>query len=253
MKNKFIVILLVAVSIVACQDKKEKELEEEMAEEATEVKEEIMETEEEGEWEVLFDGNNLDLWRGYNSDEMYSNWTIEDNALKFTPGDEGGKNIITKETYENFVLTVDWKVSEGANSGIFYGVFEDEKFNEAYQTGPEIQVLDNERHPDAKVANGTHTAGSLYDLIGCQPELINPAGEWNTCVLEIDHNSNKGTITMNGTEALSFPVHGEEWEAMIEKSKFKGWEGFGSYRDGHIGLQDHGDVVWFKDIKIKRI
>ena len=174
-------------------------------------------------------------------------------AMKFTPGKEGGKNIITKGTYTNFVLSLEWKVSEAGNSGIFWGVHEDEKFREAYMTGPEIQVLDNERHPDAKVAQGTHKAGSLYDMIACPDEHVNPAGEWNLCVLEINQDANVGKVSMNGTEVMTFPLHGEEWDKMVANSKFKDWEGFGKYRTGHIGLQDHSDVVWYRNIKIKTL
>ena len=93
-----------------------------------------------------------------------------------------GKNIISKEKYTNFILSLEWKISEAGNSGIFWGVYEDEKFSEAYMTGPEIQVLDNEKHPDSFVGNGIHKAGSLYDLIGYPAEDIYPAGEWNQCV-----------------------------------------------------------------------
>ena len=249
MKYSILMAALVSIVVFSCGDEKKNKTGDTASDttviDTSQMKKEV--------WTILFDGQSTDQWRGYNSDSIYSNWSIEDNALKFTPGEKGGKNIITKDTFENFVLSLDWKASEGANSGIFWSVFEDEKFGEAYQTGPEIQVLDNERHPDAKVAGGTHKAGSLYDMVACDPKLVNPAGEWNTTVLEIDHTKNLGKVIMNGTEALTFPVHGEEWEAMVQNSKFKDWEGFGEYRNGHIGLQDHGDVVWFRDIKIKRL
>lgn len=206
------------------------------------------------DWEVLFDGSNFDQWRGYNKEEMYPEWTIEeDGSMKFTPGEKGGKNIITKNKYQNFVLSLEWKVSERGNSGIFWSVFEDPKFKEAYATGPEIQVLDNERHPDSFVAEGTHKAGSLYDMIKCPPELVNPAMEWNHVLLTIDHNKNLGSLKMNGTEAFTFPVHGEEWDVMVKNSKFNGWEGFGEYHEGHLGLQDHSDIVWYRNIKVKRL
>ncbi len=201
----------------------------------------------------LFDGSSMDQWRGYLSDEMPSEWTIEGGALTFTPGTTGGKNIISKETYTSFALSLDWKVSEGGNSGIFWGVHEDEAFPEAYQTGPEIQVLDDERHPDAKVARGTHRAGSLYDMIKAPDGLIKPAGEWNTVILKVNHTTNEGIVILNSKEAFRFPVHGEKWEAMISESKFKDWEGFGTYQTGHIGLQDHGDKVSYRNIKIKRL
>ena len=235
------------VLFLGCKDKETKKVEE--TEEKTVVKNETVM--DESGWINLFDGSNYDNWRGYLYDGMYPEWTIDGDAMKFTPGEKGGKNIITKNTYTNFILSLEWKVSEAGNSGIFWGVFEDEKFKEAYMTGPEIQVLDNERHPDAKVAQGTHKAGSLYDMIACPDEHVNPAGEWNLCVLEINQDANLGKVSMNGTEVMSFPLHGEEWDKMVANSKFKDWEGFGKYKTGHIGLQDHSDVVWYRNIKIK--
>jgi len=246
MKN-IILLLTVVLTFSACKEQKnELALTELEAMDVAKVK-------PESEWISLFDGTNYDHWRGYLTDEMYSEWTIEDGAMAFTPGSKGGKNIITKNSYTDFILSIEWKISEGGNSGIFWSVFEDPKFVEAYQTGPEIQVLDNEKHPDSFVPGGTHKAGSLYDMIACSPELINPAGEWNLCVLEINHKTNQGKVSMNGKEALTFPVQGEGWDTMVENSKFKGWEGFGAHHTGHIGLQDHGNKVWFRNIKIKEL
>ena len=205
------------------------------------------------EWVYLFDGTNFDSWRGYLTDEMYPEWTIEDGAMVYTPSGEGGKNIITKDTFTNFELSLEWKISEGGNSGIFWSVFEDPKFSEAYQTGPEIQVLDNERHPDALANPKYHQAGALYDMVQPEHDVCKPAGEWNLCVIKVNHKTNKGSVTLNGTKIVSFPVHGEEWDAMVKKSKFNGWEGFGKHQTGHIGLQDHGNKVSFKDIKIKEL
>ncbi len=203
------------------------------------------------DWQVLFDGSNFDAWRGYNSETMPEEWSIEDWAMVFTPGETHGHNIITKEKYNSFILSLEWKISEGGNSGIFYGVYEDTLFHEAYQTGPEIQVIDNERHPDAKVANGTHSAGSLYDMIAPSQNVVHPAGEWNECILEVNHITNQGSVTLNGVKIVEFPVEGDAWNSMVENSKFKGWQGFGAYSNGHIGLQDHGDKVWYRNIKIK--
>jgi len=203
---------------------------------ATETKETSTETvQKEAEWIALFDGSSFDNWRGYLTDSIYKEWTIEaDGSMVFTPSDKGGKNIISKQKFTNFVLSLEWKIS-------------------AYQTGAEIQVLDNALHADAKVANGTHKAGSLYDMIACPDEHVKPAGEWNLCVLEINHETNLGKVSMNGTEVITFPVHGEAWDKMVENSKFKDWEGFAKYRTGHIGLQDHSDKVWYKNIKIKEL
>ena len=205
------------------------------------------------DWTILFDGSSLDNWRGYLSEDIYPEWTIQDDAMVFTPSNVGGKNIITKEKYTNFILSLEWKISEAGNSGIFWGVHEDEKFSEAYMTGPEIQVLDNEKHPDSFVGNGIHKAGSLYDLIGYPAEDIYPAGEWNQCVLEVNQTTNIARVTMNEKTTISFPLHGVEWEKMVTNSKFKDWEGFGKYRTGHVGLQDHSDQVSFRNIKIKKL
>lgn len=207
------------------------------------------------EWQVLFDGSSLDQWHGYNapSDTMYAEWTMEDGAMKFTPGEEGGKNIVTDASFTNFVLSLEWKISEGGNSGIFWGVYEDTAYSEAYLTGPEIQVLDNERHPDANVNGKLHQAGALYDMVEPSADVANPAGEWNEVILTVDHNKNIGSVVQNGTKIVEFPVHGEDWDQMVADSKFADWAGFGKYQTGKIGLQDHGDVVYYRNIKIKEL
>ncbi len=249
--KKSILLFFSLTALLAC---KEKTTENTEVEEQVETQEVAKATENtENEWEVLFDGTSYDSWKGYLADDVYSNWSIEDGAMAFTPGEEGGKNIITKNKYTNFVLSLEWKISEGGNSGIFWGVYEDPKFNEAYQTGPEIQVLDNAKHPDAKIGEGTHSAGALYDMIAPPSDVSKPAGEWNLCVLEVNHKTNQGKVSLNGTALFTFPVNGQQWDAMIADSKFADWEGFGAYQTGHIGLQDHSDKVWYKNIKIKSL
>lgn len=245
--KKSILLTLLLISFIACKEtKKEVSVEEEKIID-------VDKSNVEDEWIILFDGSNFNNWRGYLTDSIYPEWTIENKAMVFTPGEEGGKNIITKDTFKDFELSLEWKISEGGNSGIFWSVFEDAKFNEAYQTGPEIQVLDNERHPDAQENPKFHQAGALYDLVQPEHDVCKPAGEWNLCVLKVNHKTNKGSVTLNGTKIVSFPLHGEEWNSLVEKSKFKGWEGFGKHHIGHIGLQDHGDKVWYRNIKIKNL
>lgn len=204
-------------------------------------------------WITLFDGSSYDNWRGYLVEGMYPEWIIEDGAMAFIPGKEGGKNIITKEKFTNFILSLEWKISEAGNSGIFWGVNESENYSEPYQTGPEIQIVDNEKHPDALFEGGTHKAGSLFDMIACPAETVNPVGVWNLCVLEINHKRNLGKVIMNAKEVFTFPLHGDAWSTMVANSKFKDWEGFGRFKTGHIGLQDHGNKVWFRNIKIKEL
>ena len=241
-----IYVLVAAVVLVSCKQKKEN----------IPVKEDVVEAMDMNvseEWITLFDGTSFDNWRGYLSEGMYPEWTIDDGAMLYTPSGEGGKNIITKEKFTNFILSLEWKIAEGGNSGIFWSVFEDEAFKEAYHTGPEIQVLDNERHPDAKANPKYHQAGALYDMVQPEHDVCKPAGEWNECILKIDHNSNSGSVTLNGTVIVEFDVHGEKWDALVSNSKFKDWKGFGKHKTGHIGLQDHGDKVWFRNIKIKEL
>ena len=243
--KKLIVLVMLMFAVVACKDNAK-----ETPETQAEIKKEVN---TESEWVSLFDGTSFNQWRGYATDDMYPEWSIEDGAMLFTPGEEGGKNIISKETFTNFVLSLEWKISEGGNSGIFWSVHEDPKYNEAYQTGPEIQVLDNERHPDAKANPKFHQAGALYDLVQPEHDVCNPAGEWNLCEISINHKTNEGSVVLNGAKIVEFPVHGGSWNALVANSKFKDWEGFGKHKTGHIGLQDHSDKVWFKNIKIKRI
>ncbi|MEL6484509.1 MAG: DUF1080 domain-containing protein, partial [Bacteroidota bacterium] len=127
-------------------------------------------------------------------------------------------------------------------------------YPEPYYTGPEIQVLDNVSHPDAK--NGTsHQAGALYDMVSPSKDVVKPVGEWNHYVITIDHESNKGSVVLNDTEIVTFPVNGEGWDAMVADSKFADWEAFGKSRTGKIALQDHGETIEiaYKNIKIKAL
>jgi hypothetical protein len=144
---------------------------------------------------------------------------------------------------------VEWKISEGGNSGIIFGVKEDSMFKKSYLTGMEMQVLDNCKHPDAKIIK--HRAGDLYDLISCSKETVKPAGEWNHA--EVIYNNNSLQLILNGETVVSTVVGDENWNKLVAGSKFKTMKGFGTFRKGRIVLQDHGDKVWYRDIKIKEL
>lgn len=232
--KKIIYLVLVGALIVSCK-----------------AKNEAGSSNSEG-WVSLFDGTNYDNWKGYLSDDVYSEWTIDDGAMLYTPSDNKKRDIITKSEFTNFVMSLEWKIAEGGNSGIFWGVKEKPELK-VYQTGPEVQVLDNERHPDALANPKYHQAGALYDMVQPTSDVCNPAGEWNKVELTVDHKNNKGSIKLNGTVIVEFEPHGESWDALIAKSKFKNSKVFGKYQTGHLGLQDHGDKVWYKDIKIKEL
>ncbi|WP_298474682.1 DUF1080 domain-containing protein [uncultured Maribacter sp.] len=208
------------------------------------------------EWKVLFDGTNLDNWTEYLKSSISENWKLENGAMVFYPPVNKPKgvsyNLVTKSEYTNFVLSLEWQISEGGNSGIFWGVKEKERLPEAYQTGPEIQVLDNVKHPDAKVGT-THQAGALYDMVSPSKDVTKPIGEWNSCQIMVNHKTNKGNVVLNGETIVEFPVNNPEWGVMVAKSKFGDWPEFGKYATGKIGLQDHGDKVAFRNIKIKEL
>lgn len=243
-------LLFTALAIVgACKDKPK---ESEQAEEnVVEVVEEVK-----NEWVTMFDGSSFEGWHYYNGGEITEPWKLEDGAMVFYPPEnreEGASfNLVSDTEHTNFVLTMEWKIAEGGNSGIFWGIFEDEKYGQPYLTGPEIQVLDNERHPDAQ--NGEdRMAGALYDMVPPSEHVVNPAGEWNKFELMVNHKTNQGHVVLNGTKIVVFPVHGSEWDELVASSKFVDWEGFGAYKTGKIGLQDHGDKVSYRNIKIKAL
>ncbi|HMC01575.1 MAG TPA: DUF1080 domain-containing protein [Flavobacteriaceae bacterium] len=246
--KKTIILLILFLAFVACKDQPKKETET-ISEEVvtTEVA-----TEQEKEWVSLFDGKTLNGWHVYNGGDINSHWKVEDGVLAFV-GRKGSPeyNIVTDKEYTNFKLSLEWKISEGGNSGIILGVVEDERFPSPYTTGIEIQVLDNEKHPDGKFPN--HNAGALYDLIVPPSNIAKPVGEWNTCEIYINHNTNEGKAWLNGTLTAEFPLSGKKWEEMIANSKFKDWEYFAKSKTGRICLQDHEDKVWYRNIKIQEL
>ncbi len=206
-----------------------------------------------GRWETLFDGKTLKGWHIYlkEGQPVSDKWTVDNGAIHLASG--GAGDLVTDKEYGNFELEVEWKIAEGGNSGIIYHVHEDSKFKATYNTGPEMQVLDNERHPDAKQGrDGNRTAGALYDLQKpITAGAAKPAGEWNKARLVI--NNGKAEQYLNGKKTAEYPTSGPEWDKMVAESKFKGWEGFGKYDKGRLALQDHGNKVWFRNIRIREL
>jgi hypothetical protein len=208
-------------------------------------------------WVLMFDGKSADGWRGYNLPALpEKGWVVEDGTLHVIGSSRGeaggGGDLLYDKKYRNFELSLEWKVSEGGNSGIFY-LAQEIPGQEVWKSAPEMQILDNERHPDAKLGvDGNRAAGSLYDLIPGDFKAVKPAGQWNQVKILVY----KGTVVhyVNGKQVLEYHLWTEDWKKMVLNSKFKDYEGFlNTAEEGYIVLQDHGDDVWFRNIKIKEL
>jgi hypothetical protein len=207
-------------------------------------------------WKLLFDGKSTAGWHRYGGVPIGPAWKISEGALMLDASNkagwqsQGGGDIVTDEEYQNFDLTLDWKIDTCGNSGVIFGVHEDTmKYKYVWNTGPEMQVLDNKCHPDAKIIK--HRAGDLYDLISCSKETVKPALEWNHA--EILSNGGVLDLFLNGEKVVSTKTNDPAWKKLIAGSKFKSMKDFGTFAKGHIALQDHGHSVWFKNIKIKTL
>lgn len=206
-----------------------------------------------GEWQKLFDGQTTSGWHSYGEKKAGKAWKVVDGALYLDAKNkkEGqGGDITTNEEFGNFHLKLEWKISKNGNSGIMFFVNEDlSKYGASYNTGPEMQVLDNDGHPDGKF--NKHRAGDLYDLIASSSEPVKAVGEWN--LAEIISNNGKLDFKMNGVNVVSTTIWDEQWNKMVAGSKFNTMPGFATYKSGKISLQDHGDEVWYRNIEIKKL
>jgi hypothetical protein len=223
---------------------------------------------------VLFDGQTFDGWRGYGKDNVPGKWIVEDGCIKFngTGGGEAqetdGGDLIFNHKFKNFELQLEWKISKGGNSGIFYLAQEVETKNKEgksvaepiYISAPEFQLLDNENHPDAKLGkDNNRQAASLYDMIPAVPQNAKPFDEWNAAKILVY----QGTVVhnQNGENVLEYHLWTPQWTELLQASKFsqKAWplafellnDCGGKNHEGYIGLQDHGNDIWFRSIRIK--
>jgi len=253
MKNLLLLLGIMAVGFWACKGQKTQ----------TETKKEVVQmdntlsTEEiEDGWILLFDGKTPGMWRGYNKKEFPTGWQIVDGTMmckgsgRGEAGGQEGGDIIYDERLKNFELTLEWKISPGGNSGIFY-LAQELPDKTIWQTSPEMQVLDNTTHPDGR--NGMHSAGALYDLIGVPQDKVKPVGEWNQVKILVYN----GLVEhwLNGEKVVKYHLWTPEWKEMVAKSKFPqynpDWVNVGE--EGFIGLQDHGDDVWYRNLKLKKL
>jgi len=197
------------------------------------------------EWTVLFDGKTVKGLRGYKQSGFSDSWEVVDGTLKTVPGH--GVDLISEEVYKNFELELEWKVPKGGNSGIFY--FATEEGNYIWQSAPEMQVVDDEKHTDGK--NTLTSAGALYALIAPSANVVKPVGEFNQVRIKVKNNHVEHWL--NGTKIVEY-VYGSDmmWD-LVSKSKFNKMPLFAKASEGHIGLQgDHG-LIWYKNIRIRRL
>ena len=203
-------------------------------------------------WKLLFDGKTSSGWRGFHKSAFPDGaWTVEDGCIRRRRGERSrdGGDIITVDQFENFELRLEWKIAFGGNSGIKYLVDESLPPTGTSGIGLEMQILDDARHPDAKLGrDGNRTAGALYDLIAPQAKFLQPVGEFNQIRLRVSGPHVEHWL--NGRKILEFDLGSERLRELISQSKFRETPGFAQSHKGHILLQDHGDEVWFRDIKI---
>ncbi len=203
--------------------------------------------EKEAEWIILFDGTSTDTWRGFQRQDFpVDGWKIENGSLKTIVGGDQC-DIITKEKYKDFELEVEWRVSPGGNSGIFYRVTEE--YPEVWQSAPEMQVLDDSLHHDGQDARTS--AGSLYSLIAPTNKILDSVGEYNKA--KVIAKGNHIEHWLNGIKILEYEFGSEELKSLVSESKFKDFSGFAKAKEGYVALQHHGEEVWYRNIRIKSL
>ncbi len=204
-------------------------------------------------WISLFDGVSAQGWRGFNEDKLPDGWIVEDGTLKSLGkgGDIGGDIVYGDQVFEDFELYLEWKIGEGGNSGIFYHVVEGDQYKAPYETGPEYQLLDDIGFPQ-EVADWQQT-GADYAMYPADPakKKIKKAGEWNTS--RIKFQKEKAEYWLNGEKVVEFVPWSDDWQKRRDSGKWTNMPDYGKAKKGYIGLQDHGSMVWFRNIKIRKL
>jgi hypothetical protein len=239
------ITLAMLICFMACQSPQEQITEEAIAEEEPVA--------EESAWIMLFDGTDASAWRSFNGDSLPDGWIIEEGTLKSLGkgGDIGGDIVYGAREFGDFELALEWKISEGGNSGIFYHVKEGEEYPAPYYNAPEYQIVDDLNFPEP--LEEWQKLGADYAMYTADPakKIVKPAGEWNTS--RIIFTENRAEYWLNGEMVLSFDPWSEEWTELKETGKWMEYPDYGKYKTGLIGLQDHGSEIWFKNIRIKEL
>lgn len=206
----------------------------------------LSQAEKEAGWQLLFDGGSLeDNWHSFKRDTV-AGWTVEDGTIALKGG---GGDLVTDETYDDFELSLEWKIEEAGNSGIIYRVVEAPEYSATYVTGPEYQLLDDQGFPQELKPN--QYAGSNYDMRAPSKKVARPAGQWNKTRIVV--NRNHVEHWLNGAKVVEYELGSESWKLRVETSKWKDYPDYGKAEEGHIALQDHGNQVWFRNVKIREL
>jgi hypothetical protein len=217
-----------------------------------------MESVQDSEWITLFDGETLEGWKRFNADEIGPLWSVQDGAINCDGKGHGegspefGGSLITLETFGNFKLELEWKISQGGNSGIMYHVVEKPEYSHAYVTGPEYQVRDD--GPVDSTSTGFNMAGSSYDMYAAPlTKILKPVMEWNSA--KIVYKDGKVEHWLNGEKIVEFDENSEDFKQRYNQSKWASGEypHWNKYKEGSIALQDHGAAVWYRNIRIRRL
>ena len=201
--------------------------------------------EQQAGWQLLFDGKDAGMnFRAFRGTALPKEWSVEDGSIVLRG--KGG-DIVTKDEYSDFEFSIDWKITAGGNSGIFWRASED--FGAPWETGPEMQILDDAKHADGK--SRLTSAGACYALYPAPEGAAKPAGEWNTASIKVV--GPKVTYTLNGVVTAAFDMSSKDWKDRLAGSKFASMKAFATKSCGHIALQDHGDVVMYRNMKVRNL
>lgn len=210
----------------------------------------LTEKEKKAGWNLVFDGSTTAGWHGYNMSIFPDCWAIEDGCLTMnTTGGAESQDIITNKVYKNFAFSVDYKTDTAANSGIIWQVKEDPKYKFPYETGPEMQIIDDEGWPGK--LEEWQKSGANYAMYTAKVKAHKPVGEWNNILLVV--NNNKVTQILNGVTVVEYEKYTDEWTKLRNSGKWADYPDYGKYDEGNISLQNHGSKVWFRNIKIKEL
>jgi hypothetical protein len=255
MKTNSFAVSAVAIlfTVTACSgDKKSNSAEQLWSEIALTAADNMLtDREQNNGWQLLFDGKTFKGWHGYNMKEIPGVWSVTDGCF-MVDGKSGGEeqqDIITDKTYRKFAFTVEYKLSQGSNSGIVYQVKEAPKYAYSYETGPEFQLIDQDNWYDPLEDWQIH--GANYAMYPPEAKPYRPTGEWNRLLLVVD--GNKVTQIINGVKTVFYEKYSDDWNAKRNSGKWVNYPDWGKFDEGPVCLQNHGTKLWFKNIKIKEL